>query len=112
MCSNHAALLFQAVIQRPLRFGMGLGGSGELAATIEDPILLNHALYQFEWYRRLMGRVYPHVPGVEESIEVVLAANANDRPVFFTEPVDSFDEERNDADRSALALSLNRYQGN
>ncbi len=63
----------------------GNWGSGELQKSASDVILVNYALYQFEWYRRLLGELYPHVPAVDQSVEAMLAANVDERPVFFSE---------------------------
>jgi hypothetical protein len=63
----------------------GNWGSGELQESASDMVLINYALYQFEWYRRLLGELYPHVPGVDLSVEAFLAANIDKRPVFFSE---------------------------
>ena len=63
----------------------GNWGSGELQESAPDVVLVNYALYQFEWYRRLLGDLYPHVPGVDQSVEAMLAENVDERPVFFSE---------------------------
>ena len=60
-------------------------GNQELQKSAPDVVLINDALYQFEWYRRLLGDLYPYVPGVDQSVEILLAANRDERPVFFSE---------------------------
>lgn len=62
----------------------GAWGSGELLEAHPDLVLLNYALYQFPWYRRLVAQQYPEVVGQSNSIEEILALNA-DRSVFFSE---------------------------
>jgi hypothetical protein len=62
----------------------GAWGSGELLARHPDTVLINYALYQFPWYRRLVAELYPTVVGDSSSVEEILARNA-DRPIFFSE---------------------------
>jgi hypothetical protein len=62
----------------------GVWGSGELLAQHPDTVLINYALYQFPWYRRLVAAHYPTVVGTSSSVEEILVLNAN-RPIFFSE---------------------------
>ncbi len=59
----------------------GAWGSRELAGV--TPI--NESLYQFEWYRRLQGDLHPEVPGIEQSVDAVIAANRGQRPIYFAQ---------------------------
>lgn len=70
----------------------GQWGSGELAERVPDLILVNHALYQFGWYRNLMHdhyqAYYPgenQLPPFDASFEKFLSANRLVRPVYFAE---------------------------
>ena len=63
----------------------GVWASGELTETAPDLVLVNAALFEFGWYRRLMHDLYPHVVGVDDSLAQVVAASRGVRPVFFTE---------------------------
>ena len=63
----------------------GAWGSGELLAKDPDTVLINYALYQFDWYRRLLREQYPAVVGESESVEEILAANRGQRPIYFSE---------------------------
>lgn len=62
----------------------GAWGSGELLERYPDTVLINYALYQFPWYRRLLQAHYPEVVGQSSSVEEVLAANG-DHPIYFSE---------------------------
>ena len=66
----------------------GAWGSGDLLAAAPDTVLVNYALYQFDWYRRLMAARYPDVAGIDQSVQTLMAANATDRPIFFSEKLD------------------------
>ena len=66
----------------------GAWGSGDLLAAAPDTVLVNYALYQFDWYRRLMAARYPDVPGIDQSVQTLMAANATERPIFFSEKLD------------------------
>jgi hypothetical protein len=63
--------------------------SGDLLQQAPGLVLVNDALYQFDWYRRLLGDVYPHVAGIDESFAELLAQNAGMRPIYFAEYLDS-----------------------
>jgi hypothetical protein len=69
----------------------GQWGSGELAAQVPDLVLVNAALYQFDWYRRLLADVYPTVPGIGGPFVEFIAANQADRPIYVTEALPEFD---------------------
>jgi hypothetical protein len=68
----------------------GAWGDGELLNAAPEAIVLNYALYQFDWYRRLQADLHPDVPGVDESVGAVVAANDGKRPVYFTEEIPEF----------------------
>ena len=75
----------------------GVWGSGTLAARRPGIVPLNESLYQFEWYRRLQADLFPDVPGVGTSLEAVIEANRQRRPIYFaqvpaTVPADGFVE--------------------
>jgi len=59
----------------------GAWGSGELAGV--TPI--NESLYQFDWYRRLQGDLHPAIPGIDQSVDAVVAANRGRRPIYFAQ---------------------------
>ena len=63
--------------------------SGELLARAPDAILVNHLLYQFDWYARLLRDLYPDAPGIGQGLDSLLAQNAGRRPVYFTEPLEA-----------------------
>jgi len=69
-------------------------GNQQLQTIAPDAIVINHSLYQFDWYQRLQGDLYPHVPGVDESVRVLLEANDGQRPVYFTEEIPEFTDQR------------------
>lgn len=59
-------------------------GDRSLERSASDVVLLNHALYQFNWYRRLQADLHPDVAGIAESVQAVLEQNPQ-RPVYFSE---------------------------
>jgi hypothetical protein len=61
--------------------------SGPLAQAVPDLIIVNHALYQFGWYRDLMHDLYPEIPMMGASFAELIAANRPLRPIFLTEPL-------------------------
>ncbi len=63
----------------------GAWGGGELLAQHPDTVLINYALYQFDWYRRLVRELYPDVVGQWQSVEEILAANVGQHPIYFSE---------------------------
>ena len=65
----------------------GAWGNGELMNAAPGAIVVNYSLYQFEWYRRLLGDLYPEVVGIDESFEALLLANSDRRKIYFTEPL-------------------------
>ncbi len=74
----------------------GAWGSGELLERYPDTVLLNYALFQFPWYRRLVAAQYPLVVGDSSSVEEILARNA-DRPIFFSEALPYWPAEQMEA---------------
>ena len=71
----------------------GAWGGGELLDAAPDAIVLNYALYQFDWYRRLQADLHPGIPGIGESVSAVVAANGGERPVYFTEVIPEFTDQ-------------------
>jgi hypothetical protein len=65
----------------------GQWGSGTLAQAVPDLVFVNHALYQFGWYRDLMHDLYPEVPNMGTTIADLIAANRRLRPIYLTEPL-------------------------
>ncbi|HXF64425.1 MAG TPA: DUF2723 domain-containing protein [Caldilineaceae bacterium] len=65
----------------------GVWGSKTLAAQVPELVLVNVSLYQFEWYHRLLGDLYPGLPGVGRPFDELLAANRALRPIYTTEPL-------------------------
>ena len=63
----------------------GQWGSGELAQTVPDLVIVNYALYQFGWYRELMHDLYPDVPMIGAPFAEMLAANRSLRPIYLVE---------------------------
>ncbi|MCC6457368.1 MAG: DUF2723 domain-containing protein [Caldilineaceae bacterium] len=68
----------------------GQWGSGTLAQAVPDLVFVNHALYQFGWYRDLMHDLYPELyadaPTMGATIADLIAANRRLRPIYLTEP--------------------------
>lgn len=60
-------------------------GNGVLLERAPKVVLLNYALYQFPWYQRLMATLYPDVVGDGSSFEELLAHNAGQRTIYFSE---------------------------
>lgn len=60
-------------------------GNGVLRERAPKVVLLNYALYQFPWYQRLMATLYPDVIGDSSSVEEILARNASQRTIYFSE---------------------------
>jgi hypothetical protein len=65
----------------------GEWGGGGLDEQRPGLVLINVALYQFDWYRRLLAGAYPDVPGMGGSLDGLIAANASLRPIYATEPL-------------------------
>ena len=59
----------------------GAWGSRELDGV--TPI--NESLYQFDWYRRLQGDLHPEIPGIDQSVDAVVAASRGKRPIYFAQ---------------------------
>ena len=70
----------------------GEWGSGTLAQSVPDLIFVNHALYQFGWYRNLMHDYYPNVPKMGAPFGELIAANREIRPICLTEQVPEIPE--------------------
>jgi hypothetical protein len=69
----------------------GQWGSGTLAQAVPDLMFVNHALYQFGWYRDLMHDLYPELyaemPNMGTSFADLIATNRPLRPIYLTEPL-------------------------
>ncbi len=76
----------------------GAWGSGELLQQAPGAVIVNESLYQFDWYRRLLGELYPGVAGIDESFQELLNQNAGIRPIYFVEPLDSVPASQQEAD--------------
>ena len=63
----------------------GAWATGELERAAPGVVLVNEALYQFSWYRRLLAGLYPDVAGVDISVAELIERHADRRPVYFTE---------------------------
>lgn len=63
----------------------GVWGSKELAMRVPGIVPVNDSLYQFDWYRRLQGVLYPGIPGIDESIDALVAANRSVRPIYYAQ---------------------------
>ena len=70
----------------------GQWGGGTLTQSVPDLIFVNHALYQFGWYRDLMHDYYPNVPKMGAPFGELIAANREIRPIFLTEQVPEIPE--------------------
>ena len=62
----------------------GAWADGALAAAAPGLIPINDPLYQFAWYRRLQGDLYPELSGIADSVQAVVAENGAARPIYFT----------------------------
>lgn len=55
-----------------------------------EPVLINSALLQFEWYQRLLLEQYGHIAGIdllslENPVSAPLIDNMDERPIYFSE---------------------------
>lgn len=55
-----------------------------------DLIIVNDSLLQFDWYRRLLAMQYPTIVGVDQSIELLVQQNKDDRSVFLADEIGLF----------------------
>lgn len=55
------------------------------AEALQDLVIVNHALYQFGWYRDLLHDLYPWVPSMGAPFPELIAANRSLRPIYLTE---------------------------
>lgn len=62
----------------------GTWASGEIARRAPGVVVVNEALYQFDWYRRLQATLHPDVEGAGESVEALIEANLGRRPILRT----------------------------
>lgn len=64
----------------------GTWGNRMLAQNGTRPVIpVNDSLYQFAWYRRLQGDLYPELPGVDDSFSELIAWNFERYPIYYTE---------------------------
>ncbi len=63
----------------------GTWGNRTLTATAPGLIPVNESLYQFAWYQRLQRDLYPGVPAIDTSADVLVTANTGLRPIYFAE---------------------------
>ena len=63
----------------------GAWASGEILEAAPGTAFVNAALYQFDWYPRLLADLYPDLPGAGQSPLEVLQQNQGQRPIFFAE---------------------------
>lgn len=88
------SLVFSSADAETFGLWYGTWASGEIAAAAPDLILVNVALYQFEWYRNLLPRLYPDLPGTGTArVADILVTNRGQRPIFFTEQIGPADPE-------------------
>jgi hypothetical protein len=79
------SLIFTLEDRETFAVWYGVWGSGELATAAPGVTPLNESLYQFDWYRRLQGDLYPSIPGIDQSVDAVIAANRGQRPIYFAQ---------------------------
>lgn len=58
--------------------------------SIDEPVLINSALLQFEWYQRLLAERYTQIAGMdqlnlEQPLSQPLIDNIKNRPIYFSE---------------------------
>ena len=88
------SIVFSSADAETFTLWYGVYGEGSIKAVVPDLVLINSALYQFEWYHDLLVDLYPNLPGVESrDLQTILARGAAERPVFFTEVVDPSTQE-------------------
>jgi hypothetical protein len=75
----------------------GAWGSGTLLDAAPDAVIVNHALYQFDWYRRLLENLYPTVPNVGVSTRALIEANLSRRPIYLADEIDEISTARMEA---------------
>ena len=88
------SLLISSADQETFAIWYGAWGSGELLRLEPPPIFVNYALLQFPWYRRQLAGQYPNIPGLDQSLEQVITANAGIRPIYFSEQLSVVPAER------------------
>jgi hypothetical protein len=82
------SLVFSSADEQTFTLWYGAYATGELLEAAPGTVLVNVALYQFDWYRRLLVDLYPELKGTgTDSVEDILVANLDVRPIFFTEQV-------------------------
>lgn len=83
------SLVFSSADAETFALWYGVWASGEIAPDGQaGPVLVNVALYQFDWYRALLPRLYPQLPGTgTPDVADILAANRGQRPIFFAQKI-------------------------
>ncbi|MEZ4661010.1 MAG: DUF2723 domain-containing protein [Caldilineaceae bacterium] len=79
------SVVISSADQETFAIWYGAWGSGELLRMAPPPIFVNYALLQFPWYRRQLAAQYPDIPGLDQSLDQVIAANAGQHPIYFSE---------------------------
>jgi len=82
------SLVFSSGDKETFALWYGAWASGELEQAAPGTVLVNVALFQFDWYRIQLQRQYPDLPGVDKgNAAAILHANAQQRPIFFSEVI-------------------------
>jgi hypothetical protein len=82
------SVIFSSADAETFTLWYGAYATGDLLRSAPGSILVNVALYQFDWYRKLLIDLYPDLPGVGSStVDEILTASADLRPVYFTENI-------------------------
>lgn len=77
--------------ERTFALWYGEWASDELPSNL---VLVNDALYQFGWYRRLLKQRYPTIKGIDQTAEVLLRQNRGERPIFLVDEIGIVPEEQ------------------
>ncbi len=75
----------------------GAWGTGSLLDAAPDAVIVNHALYQFDWYRRLLDNLYPNVPNVSVSTMSLIDADLNHRSIYLADEISEISDARLEA---------------
>ncbi len=82
------SLVFSSGDRETFALWYGAWATGDLLEAAPGTTLVNVALLQFDWYRVLLTRLYPDLPGVETGAAAsILSANVGKRPIFFSEQI-------------------------
>ncbi len=84
------SLVFSSADAETFTLWYGTYATRQLSQAAPGLTLVNVALYQFAWYRRLLTELYPDLLGVGTTqVTDILAANQQYRPIYFTERIDT-----------------------